>query len=159
MNKNLYLWLIVIILIIAVIGGFRDIRVIADESVEREIIKVETKEFTGHLLSRKNTGKGELIGIAGRDSDYFFKLDKEIQVVHKRKLDDIEMGDMVSVVYDEETEVLPNGREETSRTAKVIKFIKKGEGDLLMPPGKIEKRSKGGSDYELRVLQSREDER
>ncbi len=95
---------------------------------EVEIIKVETKEITGEVVSFSPMKNPKFIGVAYQVGDVgydaFFKVDENVKIVHKRSLDEIKLGDMVSVIYEEITQKTEEGREQTVKVAKAIRFIK-----------------------------------
>ena len=93
-----------------------------------EIIKVETKEVTGEVISLSPMKNPKFIGIGYQEGDKgydtFFKVEKEVKIINKKSLEDIELGDMVSVIYKEITQKTEEGREQTVKVAKAIRFIK-----------------------------------
>jgi len=100
----------------------------AKEKHEPEIINVETKEIIGEIISFSPMKNPKYIGVAfnegGAGYDAFFEVDEKVKIAHKKSLDGIKLGDTVSVVYEEVTQVLENGREQIKRIAKLIKFVK-----------------------------------
>lgn len=130
-------------LILILIAGLLGI-VYAEEEKKSEIVKVETKEVYGELISRKPMRNPKYIGVACRDFDAYFKLDKDVRIVHKSSLDKIELGDTVAVIYDEITEITAKGREQTTRIVKTIKFVRQGRGDYpsRIAPGETKKSKK-----------------
>ena len=97
--------------------------------------KIQTKEILGRLSSRSPISEPKHIGVVildakGEDSgrDMFFYADEELKVEHKKKFSDIQIGDIVRVVYDEITQVTEDGEEKLiKRVAKTVKFIKSGK--------------------------------
>lgn len=60
----------------------------------------------------------------GTEEEILLPLDESVKLQHKRKLDEIAVGDIVSIQYDEETEEDAHNEKKQSRKAKVITFVK-----------------------------------
>lgn len=94
--------------------------------------KIQIKEILGRLSSRSPIDKPEYIGVIvldakGEDSgrDMFFSVDKDLKISHKKKFSDIQIGDIVKIVYDEITQTTEEGEEKLiKRVAKTVKFVR-----------------------------------
>ena len=114
-----------IILVMGLVGA----RIVyAKEKAKVEIKKVETKEVIGEIISFSPIKNPKFIGVAYEKGDVgydaFFEIDKNVKIVHKRSLDEIKLGDWVAVTYNEITQITEEGREQTKRVAKKIRFVK-----------------------------------
>jgi len=130
--------------------------VYAKEKAEAEIKKVETKEVIGEIISFSPMRNPKLIGVAYEKGDVgydaFFEVDKDVKIVHKKSLDEIKLGDRVAVTYNEITQITEEGREQTKRVAKKIRFVKPATRKLRPEPGK----TKESVDLEIKGLKGSE---
>jgi len=116
--------------------------VCAAEEEEVEIKKVERKVVMGELISRVPIKNPRQIGIACKNSKYdaYFSVGEEIEIVRKKSLDEIRLGDMITVTYDEVTEVrevMGEEREKVKRIAKVIRFVSPTTRKIRREPGEV----------------------
>ncbi|HDN86214.1 MAG TPA: hypothetical protein ENG49_03215 [Candidatus Omnitrophica bacterium] len=125
---------------------------------EVEIIKVETKEITGEVVSFSPMKNPKFIGVAYQVGDVgydaFFKVDENVKIVHKRSLDEIKLGDMVSVTYNEITQKTEGGREQTVRVAKTIRFIKPATREIRPELKKSKASENLKTDFEIKGYKS-----
>jgi len=95
---------------------------------------IGVKEVTGELMSLSPMRNPKFIGIAcgeGEDGyDIHFKLSTDVQILHKKSLNDIQLGDWVGVIYEERTEVAEDGREKTECIATTIRFVRAATRNL-----------------------------
>ena len=62
----------------------------------------------------------------GSEDEMLLPIDSSLKLEHKQSLDQIKVGDLVRVQYDEETEEDEKGNKKDSRKAAVVSFIKAG---------------------------------
>jgi uncharacterized protein YuzE len=101
-------------------------------------IEIQTKEVIGEIISLTPLKNPKLIGIAyekeGVGEDIFFEIDKNVKVVHKKNLDEIKLGDLVAITYEERIQVNKEGKEEVKKIAKIIRFVKTPINKLRVMP-------------------------
>ena len=96
---------------------------------------VEAKEVIGKLSSRSPINTPNYIGITLIDSrgndtnrDMFFSADEDLKVFHKKEFSNIQIGDIVRVIYDEISQITEDGKKKLiKRAAKAIKFVRPGK--------------------------------
>ena len=116
--------LLVVMLILAqVSAGF------AQEGGEKAKMTREIKEVSG-IVSAINE---DFIAIVydrddakGLEYEMALPIDEGMQLIHKRNLEQIKVGDKVEVQYEQLTEQ-KGDKQKVERKAKVIRFIKPGE--------------------------------
>lgn len=126
------------------------------EKPQVEIKSTKTVNVVGELISLKPSRANPLyIGIAGKNSDAYFEIDENVKIVHKRSLEEINLGDTISITYDDIVEVIDGGKEQNRRSAKVIRFIKVGEEGRLrrVGPGEFRKSIEPAKTGVLRSLE------
>lgn len=125
---------------------------------KEEIIKVETKEITGEIISFSPMKNPKFIGVAYQAGDVgydaFFKVDENVKIVHKRSLDEMKLGDMISVTYNEITQKTEGGREQTVRVAKTIRFIKPATREIRPELKKSRASENLRTDFEIKGYKS-----
>jgi len=98
-----------------------------------------TNEISGELVSLSPLKNPKYIGIAyvknGVSCDAQFKISPNVNIAHKKSLDEIKIGDMVSIKYKETTEVDNDGKEVTRCIAEIIQFA--GPATGAMPRRKL----------------------
>jgi hypothetical protein len=138
-QKRIRGWLCVGLAMVLVLGLTGAGAGYAKEKYEPKIINIDTKEIVGEIISFSPMRNPKYIGVAYNDRgagyDAFFEVDENVKIAHKKNLDNIKLGDTVSVVYEEVTQVLENGRQQIKRIAKVIKFVKPAMRKLRPEPG------------------------
>jgi hypothetical protein len=87
-------------------------------NVQGEVGSIDKRTIA--LIYNRNAAKNQ-------EDEVVLFLDKDVQLVGIKALDEIKTGDTVRVQYEELTTLLKNGREETRSRAKAINFIKAGE--------------------------------
>jgi len=144
--------LLAVVFILGLVGT-----VYAEEKPKTEIKKVETKVVSGEIISFSPMKNPKFIGIAcegeGGGYDAFFEIDKDVRIAHKRGLDEIKLGDRISITYEEATQVTEAGKEEVKRVAKVIKFVGPATRKLRREPGETKEPEES---FELEILRSSE---
>jgi len=144
-------------LVVALVLGLAGAGVVyAKEKAEPEIKKIETKEVIGEIISFSPMKNPRFIGVAYEKGnvgyDAFFEIDKNVKIVHKRSLDEIKLGDRIAVTYNEITQITEEGREQTKRVAKKIRFVKPATRKLRPEPGE----TKESVDVEIKGLKGSE---
>ncbi|MFC1708971.1 hypothetical protein ACFL2J_02780 [Candidatus Omnitrophota bacterium] len=96
----------------------------AAETAEEEV-SVEEKQISGEMLSFFPRGAPTQIGISVEEenTDYHFKLGEDVEIVNKKDLKQISMGDRIGITYDEITTTKEDGSKKTERIATKITFL------------------------------------
>jgi hypothetical protein len=102
----------------------------AQQGKEEEAV-VEIKQVQGEVSSLSPKNNPKYIGITykedqerGTAEEIVLFIDKDVKLVHKRKLDEIGIGDKVDVTYNEITTMTEEGQKKiNNRIAKVIGFV------------------------------------
>jgi lysyl-tRNA synthetase class II len=113
---------LVVVLVLGLIGGGQAQE--AKEKGKEEV--VEVKEISGKVVAFTPRAKPKFIAIEveKENTDYYFIVDKEVKVVHKKNLSEIAIGDTVRVKYYVIIETTEEGKERSKRVAKVVRFVK-----------------------------------
>lgn len=90
------------------------VRTARTTEVQGEVSAI-TKNFIAIVYRRDGATEYEMM----------FPLDKNIKLVHRQSLSEISLGDIVSVEYEEVTEIDREGRETSKRQAQKIYFVKR----------------------------------
>lgn len=98
---------------------------------EIKITNVEEKSVQGKIISCLPVNEPKSIGVAGKDADIFFKLDEDLSFIRKKGFEEIKLGDVISVTYEERTGVTEDGRLHVERIAKRITFIGPAKSNVL----------------------------
>jgi hypothetical protein len=98
---------------------------LASIGVAQENGAIATKTLIGKVLSLSPIAAPQFIGIspATGNTDYYFHIDAAVEVVNKKSLQEIKVGDMVEVTYDAVTKTIDRNKNISNQTVKIIKFL------------------------------------
>ncbi|UCC94455.1 MAG: hypothetical protein JSW40_06495 [Candidatus Omnitrophota bacterium] len=68
--------------------------------------------------------------IKGSESEIMLPVDEETEVVHRRSLENINVGDTVRIQFEEETEER-KGKQRMKRKARAVRFVRPASDDVL----------------------------
>lgn len=117
------------LLLVIILGSGLSASSAADEVRKKKIIKKAQNEVQGEISwinSRYIAIAYNRDPVKGSEDEMLLPIDSTLKLEHKQSLDQIKIGDLVRVRYDEETEEDEKGNKKDSRKAAIISFIKAG---------------------------------
>jgi hypothetical protein len=102
------------------------------ENKKPSVSKAQVKEVEGEVSSLTKRSISIVFARdkqAGTESEILLPYGKNVIIEHKKSLSEIQVGDIVSVKYTDETLNYGDGKEENKITAKVIRFISPAAAD------------------------------
>ncbi len=98
----------------------------AQEAKTEKKIETREKEVSGKITSLSSNFLAVESGIdqnEGAALESAFNLDKNVRVIHKKNLKELNIGDTVSVGYEETIETMEDGRKMRKSAVKTITFL------------------------------------
>ena len=108
----------------------------AQEAKTEKKFEVRLKEVSGKITSLSPNFLAVETGIDQKEGaalESAFNLGKDVRIVHKKNLKELNIGDTVSVGYEETVETMEDGRKMRKSSVKTITFLNPAPVEIRAP--------------------------